>query len=224
MISLKLTCVRIDFSEHFRVLVGPEKKAFMVHKDVIMQRLPFFKAAVAKRWSGSDEEKVIELPEDDAEIFGEYLHCVYQDTVTTKISEAGLPPSLVYLYCLVDKLGDLKACNTVLDFLITASGDKEALPSLTFVTLAFEHTPSGSQLRRLLVDFWLHETPRATLDAEALESAPPAFLCQFMREYRKVKEEDQEVDVRGTFSHAPGQRGRCYYHVHDEGCPGCYET
>jgi len=60
------------------VLVGPESsvKEFSVHEDLICPRSMFFKKAMSGTWKESEERKV-ELPEDELEVFALYLKLIY---------------------------------------------------------------------------------------------------------------------------------------------------
>jgi hypothetical protein len=97
------------------VLVGPEKKSFSIHKNIICNRSPFFQAACAERWQASTP-KALELPEDDADTFDVYLHTAYTghvdvgDLEDAWVGEETLPEydrrslRLVNSYVLADKL------------------------------------------------------------------------------------------------------------------------
>jgi hypothetical protein len=109
-------------------------KEFSVHEDLICPRSHFFEKALNGAWKESEERKV-DLPEDEPEVFALYLKLRYVSTVhisnrvaltfrlqtnTLPIKKSGAPAeakvivsreytSLSKLYVLAEKLMDDKA-------------------------------------------------------------------------------------------------------------------
>lgn len=107
------------------VLVGEEKEIFSVHEKLIRASSPFFDKAMSGAWLESPQH-TIQLPEDEPEIFGIYVHWLYYDTLPVSCNE----PSSEYLnlmkaYTLGDKLLDTKFQDTVIDAIV----DKSATPA-----------------------------------------------------------------------------------------------
>lgn len=71
-------------------------------------------------------QRTIQLPEDEAEIFGIYVHWLYYGTLPVCCNDSGLPENQEYLklvkaYTLGDKLMDTKFQNAAIDAIIEKS-------------------------------------------------------------------------------------------------------
>ena len=55
---------RLSFTDTIEVLVGEEKRSFLIHKDIVSSPAPFFEAACSERWL--DKSGTVALPDDDA--------------------------------------------------------------------------------------------------------------------------------------------------------------
>ncbi|KAK0272965.1 hypothetical protein LTR35_012636 [Friedmanniomyces endolithicus] len=153
---------RFTFTQTVEVIVGDAETKFFVHLSIIMERSPFFDAALT-RWKKAGEPTT--LADDEPEIFDYYLSLLYAGSYQSH--RAGIHDgdvdiaSLLKVYILADKVGDLTNANQVIDRLYRILW--ESVPTLHKVVPAWRSTPPGSPLRRLLVDAF---TSRA--DPEAL--------------------------------------------------------
>ena len=216
------------------MLVGEEKQEFVVHKDLIVSRSPFFEAAAAQRWASSECTQPIELPVDKPNVFADYLHCLYLGRIKTPEDESDYPSRSAYLvhtldlYVLADKLGDLTSANIVIDHVMALNKAKLWVPPLTVARHAFEHTAVGSPLRRLFVDFYVHNHPLSDDDLVAFENAVENGLVEFsaaiLREFARIKQDDFKVTVAKAFFNKTSCRPKCHYHEHNETCPPCAES
>ncbi|KAK5701905.1 hypothetical protein LTR97_004723 [Elasticomyces elasticus] len=233
---------KLDFNDHVRVLVGPSKKEFVVHKDIVTRRSPFFKAATSARWNGT---KPIELPDDKPKVFAEYLHCLYVGDLAfgseTVRASAGELEGALDFYIFANKMEDVKATNDAIDAIIKWSDNKHVIPPLKHVGYAYERTLDGSRLRRLLVDYYIQECVPAVFDR-----VPDADLTEFYRdvfkEYlRRKREAVDALKTRDTetiedaakpeskppptiskvFNRMISWGSPCYYHAHDDSCLPC---
>ncbi|KAK3642403.1 hypothetical protein LTR56_010756 [Elasticomyces elasticus] len=214
--------VRDDFTEHLRVLVGEEKQEFMVHKDLVITRSPFFKAAVAERWN-TDPAKGIELPDDKPTVFASYLQCLYLGTVHTEEDEE----EVYNIYILADKLGDLTSANVVMDFIVKWHTTDNVVPSMESVGYAFQHTAATSKLRQVLVAYWVHEAGNEYFQKGINRAVKHGFtdVCgALLKEYGRLKAEGWANGVSTTFAMLVAERPTCYYHQHDETLPPCTST
>jgi hypothetical protein len=69
-----------------RVGTGDNVKEFVIHKRVLTARSDFFVKALEKHWK-EGEDKVVELPEDDIEIFNLYRGLVYSQHLSVLLSQ-----------------------------------------------------------------------------------------------------------------------------------------
>lgn len=63
-----------------RVLVGPGKKEFRIHKNLLVAASPFFKEALDGPFAEAGSQQV-SLPEHEPEIFGRFSDWLYAGTV-----------------------------------------------------------------------------------------------------------------------------------------------
>ncbi|KAK3632612.1 hypothetical protein LTR56_016220 [Elasticomyces elasticus] len=210
-----------DFADHIHVLVGPSKRDFVVHVGVLTKRSAFFKAAVSKRWKTSgDGTKAIVLPDDDASVFHDYLQCMYTGTVRT-----GYLRRVIDIYILADKLQDPASMNITINAIIRSSDEKNFIPGRVNISHAWKRTAPGSKLRKLLVDYYVHEVTEKVMSKENEEGLDfEDFYYEVITGLVKVKAEVRAAEDSGTsdgLEEVISERPRCYYHQHDDWCPPC---
>ncbi|KAL8893906.1 MAG: hypothetical protein Q9192_004808 [Flavoplaca navasiana] len=158
----------VYFGDHpmVQLKVGAEEKTFYVHKGLICESSPFFRAAFTggfKENSGS-----ITLEEDDPDIFGHIVQWLYRgklDTLSKVEVDTGSDywMKLFQLYVLADKYGIRLPKNAVMGLLLQThdrrKNSKETEthrpPEQNCITYVYENTASGSQLRRFLVTYYV---------------------------------------------------------------------
>lgn len=95
------------------VYVGPKRKAFIIHKNLLCSSARFFEAAL----NGSfveGQEGSIHLPEDEAGAFSLYVDWVYRGTVRKGNTEMHLH-DLYDLYIFAEKLCLVNLTNQTMD-------------------------------------------------------------------------------------------------------------
>ncbi|KAL8693323.1 MAG: hypothetical protein Q9218_001842 [Villophora microphyllina] len=142
------------------ILVGSDEKPFYVHKALLCSRSEFFRAAFGGLFKEATEKQV-RLPDEDPELFPQYLLWVYNQNITLR---AGLArgefdmDGWCHLFVLAEKLGSGVLQNKVIDALcwyISAGEDKELKSeSAHFV---WDTTLPGSVLRKILVDLMAYD-------------------------------------------------------------------
>lgn len=68
----------LSFTETIDVLVGPDKKCFVLHKNPICSRSKYFSAACSERWASLEVSREFLLPEDNPDIV--------RDTTTNSVA------------------------------------------------------------------------------------------------------------------------------------------
>ncbi|OSS51538.1 hypothetical protein B5807_03575 [Epicoccum nigrum] len=87
------------------VLVGSEKKRFIVHQDLLTCHSEFFRAALMGKFKEADE-KIVPLPEDDEVIFGVEEGQDEQDNEDDEAEEGELElDNLINLHVFANKYG-----------------------------------------------------------------------------------------------------------------------
>ena len=216
-----LTGCRIDFSKNIRVLVGSDKQEYLVHKNLITRRSPFFASACGERWNDLGKFNAIELPKDDVQAFSIFLECVYRDQVVTEEIEGEQEKFevLVRTYCLADKLGDLTSANLVIDEILRYSDKELVVPEGDSLSYAFNNSPEDSPLCRLIVDYYMHEAGKQSVDRSS--GITQDFLLAFFKRFQEVKSDNISKTVGEAFRQTLSAQGRCYYHQHNTEHPGC---
>lgn len=229
-----LTCTSIDFSATFEVLVGgntPIPKLFTLNRELFCQRSGFFEAATSSTWL-KDPTKPVELPDCSVDDFRAYLQCAYSNEVAVldgvfseKTAEA-YANALVVLWILTDYLQDCTAANTIFEEFIDIHYARSLVPSALTMTMIYELTSAGCPLRRLMVDYCVHEKDLASephlvkgLPRELLEDIAIANSTVKQLRIRRI------VSTQGDVPIVPSSRARgghrCRYHRHAEKNAGC---
>ncbi|KAK4579963.1 hypothetical protein LTR86_000165 [Recurvomyces mirabilis] len=215
---------KIDYADYLRVVVGPEQKEFMVHRDIITERSKFFQKAVSTRWYCEDKNKPFELPEDDPEIFGAYLQCLYDNRVDLSFSkEEGMISVLeaMRLYVLADKLGDLESMNTTIDCINQQSAKENLIPCVSTIEMVWPLLITDSPLRKLLVDFYIYVADATVTAVDRLLGLPKEMLATIIHETNTIRRWQAGVFTVEGLKQNASNGDRCRYHQHDETCPPC---
>ncbi|PVH96596.1 hypothetical protein DM02DRAFT_484747, partial [Periconia macrospinosa] len=155
----------------FKVVVGqePEQQTFLVHEEILCNCSEFFRRAMNGDWAESSD-RVVKLPEDEADTFELYLNLVYtgnipikKDTPTPRDNDAsddedGFDPLhiLVRIYILAEKLQDVLAKNQLVRSLLALlvetdrNGYYYRFVAYT-IFIIYDETPKNSGLRRIAI-------------------------------------------------------------------------
>ncbi|KAK5717818.1 hypothetical protein LTR15_008659 [Elasticomyces elasticus] len=206
--------------EIVEVVVGPEKRKFHLHDQILRSGSAFFEAALSKEWK-EGQTRVVLLPDDAASLVDRYVQWLYtgkvgvtQDTGRTDYA------TLAGLYCLGEKLMHGAFQDRIVDAFV--SGTREPVknafypatcshPMKDVVDDIYKGTPKGSPARRLMVDMHVMQGTSAWIDVEHPESVNHEFavdLAFAMMQQRAVTAETKT-------KHAELNRGiPCSYHKH----------
>lgn len=109
---MSLTYGSMSFDDTVTIVVGPEKRKFIVPKNFLCRSSPFFRAALSGNWSETSPGGCLEMPEEDGDTFTAYLQWTFSGEVVVYEYEADLSnlnnhcPKLFDLYVFADKVGD----------------------------------------------------------------------------------------------------------------------
>lgn len=211
----------VSFKNTMTVIVGSSKESFMVYTDVICARSSFFKSA-CERWKKNGE--AIKLLDVEPRLFDSYLQCVYRNE-PPEVGYSGSLEHFVDVYILADRLGDLQSANIAIDKLIGISDEAGTVPSAILVSRAWEGTPPNSPLRRLLIDYIVHELSLHAFESYA-DQVAPEILCAIAKEFGRLKGNGQNDNckVGEVFRKVVSKMPQCHYHQHDESCRRCDST
>ncbi|KXJ95604.1 Bromodomain-containing protein [Microdochium bolleyi] len=142
------------------VLVGQEEIPFGVHKDLVCNKSAFFSSHFEMQ-SNDQLEHIVKLPEVEPEVFGlaqnfMYTRAVFQHDET--------PPgydTLISLYHAGARLEIHGLCKETLHAMEECRRITQHIPATPLLVQAWENTPDGSPLRKLLLQ-WAAEYVRSS--------------------------------------------------------------
>ena len=210
-----------------------KKQTFNIHKDLICERSPFFKAACSKDWLEASE-KVVKLSEQCSRAFKIYIEWAYSQTSdiaglaqtllrenvgksdNADIRRSGWQGKSCYLcrvWYFADYLGDRHCQNRVAGTLIKEQrATKSSLDGGT-VREIWEKTAPGSKLHK-----WALDTVLPILTVTGLERQRGILPAEFLfLALRGLLEEPGKVDREKL----PKELDACKYHEHSEEYPVC---
>ena len=139
-----------------------------VHRGVLCKSSAFFKNAVKLEWA-TQEENVVNLPEDMAGTVINYIKWLYHDKIAIELYEAGddkiekKAEEAEKVFCLLaeaytfgEKIIDTQYKNAVVKAMADAHTSSRWSMGPESVSIIYEGTPSGSPVRRLIADRFAH--------------------------------------------------------------------
>ncbi|KAK4952511.1 hypothetical protein LTR10_009317 [Elasticomyces elasticus] len=157
---------KLQYTDVFTVVVGEEEEEFTLHASIATKYSGFFKAACNGGFREA-QDKIIHLPDVGPATFRAYVQWIYSGNVVVVDGEELRSDDkgdqrqwrLIKLYVLGEILSDMLLRNKITD------GYRECCRSNGYgagpasIGLAYEHTPAGSTMRKLLLDenaygFW----------------------------------------------------------------------
>jgi hypothetical protein len=216
----------------FDVLVGTGElqKRFTLHTDFFIPRFEFFKAARSAAWNTDPlKPSTLDNKDDDPAGFSHYARCVYLNNVDfLPHAEESTKPhftSLLRLYILADRLGDLKTANMVIDRLVSYSDEVKRIPGSDDIRLSYNFTASGSPLRAVLRDQFIHEVSANYFQEHKAANSHREFLQDIVVGYLDIKETtnvDKSMSVGDAFRvKVSSMDDGCFYHQHNQTVPRC---
>ncbi|CAD0092595.1 unnamed protein product, partial [Aureobasidium mustum] len=201
-------------SEHFGTLViievGPQKKAYSIHKDLLCFYSDYFHRA----FNGSFKEAVegkLSLPDADADLFYIVNGFLYTRQLRSQDNQTG--PDLGFttlgnLWGFGDRYLMPLLQNTAMDAYIKRAYTLKGTFSAQSIARRYRETFPGSPLRRFLVDWQAHKSEQSR---EKLGNWPQEAVVDLAIALFSMKPEHRGINK------VPNDRGKCYYHVHAEG-------
>ena len=150
-----------------------------VHEELLRTTSPFFVASLKKEWI-EGKERIIPLPDDEMDIVELYVQWLYRNKIYTRkpkehlAKESDEYDTLIEAFIFGEKMEDDCFKDTIIDAIIACSVTEDVTgkcrnPIGPRVDRAYDGTPPGSSLRRLLLDIhlqrghegWVNETQNA---------------------------------------------------------------
>lgn len=207
------------------VLVGKPQVEFTAHKSVLCERSAFFAAALKPEWT-NNQERVVQLPEDDPQAFSAYLEWAYRGSFTLDIDDVdngidAITMPLAQLYVLAEKLGPgmMSLKNAAIDKLIACLNKHECVLEEGTVCYVYQNTLETSKIRKWIEDDFAYDTKESLMTTSELKDYPLEMTIKVLH---RLKQQYESSQLRR--SERPPQKdryARCYYHEHGEDSPPC---
>ncbi|KAL0262984.1 hypothetical protein SLS55_001959 [Diplodia seriata] len=177
--------------------VGPDEKAFLIHKSILCAQSPYFRAALAEgRWK-EGQDNAIALDETDPAMFSQLVvNWLYTGEVPDNIRD-----SVEAGYIFADRYDFPELRSKVLGEVYSYYVARNyLLPSYKVIIQAFENLPPTCKLCELYVDLygsrWYTELDNEE-DAALREQLPTSFILPLMERLgeRKMGGEGCEHDL-----------------------------
>lgn len=113
--------VSFTTSEIVTVLVGPKRKRFYLHRDLICQRSPFMEKCLSKNRFSEGDKNELYLPEDDPKAFSVLVEWIYRGRLPGIVTPGSASVGYVDVvdmsaaYCMADKFGMEELQNGIMD-------------------------------------------------------------------------------------------------------------
>lgn len=220
------------FADSF-VPVERQKKLYVLKRSKFSRRSAFFREELEKADSSSSDSntpKRVVLENHMPEDFDAYLRYINTGSPNLAADDADPLFPLLRLYLLADELYDFTMANFVMNDIIRTSDEFKHTPSkkeVWFVWTMIEEY--DHPLKRLFVDYQVHEAPRDSLIFDEIKNIPFEYLNDVVLKFSDLAEQEEErrkVDGEDAiFGVKCSERPDCHYHQHgkDVNHPSCEE-
>ncbi|KAI4681853.1 uncharacterized protein J4E84_007450 [Alternaria hordeiaustralica] len=202
------------------IIVGPKAKRFTVQLNRIVYYSPFFLAALTGPFKEA-KDKVVTLPDTEANIFELFVHWLYHQRFPTQGDSPRLlalysggdrypyfeSARLMRLYVFSDKYNIPKLNRDCLDALFEHVGDSDGykLPDLNDVAYAVKNLNDEDPLLRMIVDGFCYYGNSVCWETDQIQKLPLPFIARLMRHMSDFRDYGME-DVK--------EPELCDYHGH----------
>lgn len=195
----------------------PEIEDFSVDEKILRDVSAFFDAAFQDYWKES-KTGVVSLTGCRPRHFSIYVDWIYSfrnlpTTISPEDADAFFD-DIADLYILGDHIQNVDFCDAVVDSLADIAYELNVLPRN--VNHIYSNTPSGSSLRKLVVDIYCTDSTEKWLETPA--DLNQEFLYDVVRRFAHVRHKREE-DFGTWFDPIH----KCRYHRHPDGID-CYDV
>lgn len=216
---------RVDFTEAITVVVGEEKKEYILHKAYATKSSDFFKSATTGNWTEAKLKKVV-LPSHDPSLFDVYIQWLYTGVIAaenlkvTTTSHGTKDPTgiqryqcLMKLYELGYYLMDTVFRNAVVTAVLDFQYKVAKTPGLPSINILWPQTPEDCSMKRLITRWWA----MGAQESNMVDTFPTEFLHALVKDMIYIR----NAKAAGKVIKGPASCDSCEYHDHDEKTPKC---
>lgn len=219
-----------DFSKEVTIVINEEEPdlaaSFHVPEGLLTEKSEFFQAACRNEWKEASS-RVVKLPDVEPEIFSLYLFWVHRGKLAVRngrhprneesVDDAcAVQLSLVKLWILADRLGDIELRNAVIDEMVnTARHEYVCAPTLfspEITVLIWSATTARRSLHTLLIDLYLSRAYAGDVQ-DLIDKYHPEFLKELLVA-ALFNADHEHRECNSPFLILEEQP--CYYHDHDD--------
>lgn len=211
----------------FDVIIGDagEQEIFTLNRHTFCARSVTLKLELEQIEAGSSvpgNPQLVSIDYLDAEDFGNYEACVGAGRIVLPEHQHDSFDPLIRLYVVAYHLRDLTIANLVIDDIMRLSNNSGMLPNKSEISYVWkEIRRTKNPLRRLFVDYQIHETGRLSLKFKEGD-VPFKYLVDVAMGFSSLAEArgprgeaEQDDDISNVKC---SKRPKCHYHLHgDEG-------
>jgi hypothetical protein len=211
----------------------PKQLSFVLNRRKYCERSKCIREAledVDSSLSDPDEPRRISTENHDPDDLGVYVRWVETENLDIPADDDDPLFPLLRLYVLADELGDYSFANILINDVMQVSRQLEHTPSKKEIWFVWEMIEEYDHpLKRLFVDYQIHEAARESLIFEEYEHISFDYLNDVALKYWDLAEQERERRQAGrddvVFGVKCSGRGMCYYHQHgiDRNHPSCAE-
>ena len=203
------------------ILVGPEQKAFRVHKNLLCTKVPYFQKILNGGFKEATEQ-VAKLPYDDPAAFGLFLEWLYVGRLppippfsVDKWKWSHLIFERVKLYCFAENIASPKLMDYTMTTLISGYLQNNTLPSFGQIKLAYRNSLSTSRLRKFMSQSVHYICTSPMCSAEIWSNKE---ICEFLIGNKEGATDLVESmrESSGEVTPDPRCMALCTFHVHPE--------
>ncbi|KAI8939495.1 hypothetical protein NX059_003266 [Plenodomus lindquistii] len=178
-----------------------QEQVFAIHESLITSHSPYFKSAL----SSTHQDRLVDLPYDDPTIFRYYVHLLYTNKVEASL-DCISPNTYGYneccniakLYVLAEKLQDIASKNAAISAMLAAfeeRNDAKGIPGSSIIKIVWDGTPSGSKMRKLIVDMWADRATGSWIKKYKGKEWPADFLVDMTMALMEKRAPPNDPDV-----------------------------
>ena len=185
------------------VYIGPKRKKYHLHKDLLCNRSTFFENALIGGFK-EEEECALCLPDDDVGAFVLFVQWIYGAPLT-KATSVETVRTLLALYVMAEKFCMEVLKNCAMDLIRPFYGPLGKLPPAEHIAYVYSNTPDSSPMRRFITNL-------VTYDLFSARVEMPLDVLDLMR-----KGGDFAADFALATLQNPGDPSggkKCAWHEH----------
>ncbi|KAG9747683.1 hypothetical protein KCU73_g7285, partial [Aureobasidium melanogenum] len=202
-------------TKHFQSLVtliiGKEKKAYTLHKDLLCFYSDYFRAAFNGSFKEAAERK-LELPDVDEDVFEEFQLWLYTRNLQKPVEDSQMYELLVILWIFGDQLQIPLLQNQVMDEIFAQYKARRAL-TCDLIRVVYKKTLAGSPLRKAFIEIiaWtirLEHTSGTFLSPGSEVNWSNESFVDLVLAINQAR-----LSKTVKYPNLP-QRDKCFFHVH----------